>query len=149
MIGDTNLFLADQEEEKLAEIDIMIADSRFRRKQRGREATLLMLKYGQLDVKWRFNKKPFITVTWLLILVICIGVEDLGIQRFEAKIGLDNEASIRLFQQLTFKETSRSEIFQEVTLSSDPLLFVHLQDRVTHYTVSKHWKHEIFTLSLL
>jgi len=111
MIGDTNLFLADQEEEKLAEIDIMIADSRFRRKQRGREATLLMLKYG---------------------------VEDLGIQRFEAKIGLDNEASIRLFQQLTFKETSRSEIFQEVTLSSDPLLFVHLQDRVTHYTVSKH-----------
>ena len=51
MIGDTNLFLADQEEEKLAEIDIMIADSRFRRKQRGREATLLMLKYGQLDVK--------------------------------------------------------------------------------------------------
>jgi len=48
MVGDTNLFVeAEHEEEKAAEIDIMIAESGMRRKQRGKEATLLMLKYGK------------------------------------------------------------------------------------------------------
>jgi len=49
MVGDTNLFIEtgnEEEEDKVAEIDIMIAESSMRRKQRGREATVLMLKYG-------------------------------------------------------------------------------------------------------
>lgn len=43
----------------------------------------------------------------------------LGILRFEAKIGLDNTASLDLFQRkLGFQEVSRSEVFSEVTLSA-------------------------------
>lgn len=63
MIGDVNLFLLTPDEEecregeeysqinntekkKAAEIEIMIAESLFRRQGRGREATCIMLKYG-------------------------------------------------------------------------------------------------------
>ena len=46
MIGDTNLFLMSDADEKTAEIEIMIAESSFHRSGRGRESTLLMLKYG-------------------------------------------------------------------------------------------------------
>ena len=50
MVGDVNLFIeAEHEEGKVAEINIMIAESSMRRKQRGKEATVLMLKYG----KWK------------------------------------------------------------------------------------------------
>ena len=48
MVGDVNLFIeAEHEEGKVAEINIMIAESSMRRKQRGKEATVLMLKYGK------------------------------------------------------------------------------------------------------
>ena len=56
MIGDVNLFLipANDDEDQgtsekgklQAEVEIMIAENAFRRGGRGREATLLMLKYG-------------------------------------------------------------------------------------------------------
>lgn len=46
MIGDTNLFLVDSENRTLAEIEIMIAESSFRSSGKGKESTLLMLKYG-------------------------------------------------------------------------------------------------------
>lgn len=61
MVGDVNLFLLALDEEEFkgkyssqidikdkqqAEIEIMIAESLFRRQGRGREATWLMLKYG-------------------------------------------------------------------------------------------------------
>lgn len=49
MIGDTNLFLYDSEDcTRLAEVEIMIAENNVRRKRRGWEAVLLMLRYGML-----------------------------------------------------------------------------------------------------
>ncbi len=39
-----------------------------------------------------------------------------AIQCFQAKIGLSNESSLRLFGKLGYVETSRSSIFNEATL---------------------------------
>lgn len=66
----------------------MIAEPGARRKGCGKEALLLMLKYGQ---------------------------STLGVQEFVAKIGYDNVVSQNLFQQLRFVETSRSDVFNEIT----------------------------------
>ncbi|KFV16042.1 N-acetyltransferase 9, partial [Pterocles gutturalis] len=58
----------------------------------GKEATLMMMSYG---------------------------VRNLGITKFEAKIGQDNEASICMFKKLHFKEIALNSVFQEVTLRLD------------------------------
>ncbi|KFO78460.1 N-acetyltransferase 9, partial [Cuculus canorus] len=58
----------------------------------GKEATLMMMSYG---------------------------VTKLGITKFEAKIGQENEASICMFKKLHFKEVAVNSIFQEVTLRLD------------------------------
>ena len=48
MIGDTNLFFFHSGDcVKLAEAEIMIAEESARRKRRGWEAMLLMLRYGK------------------------------------------------------------------------------------------------------
>ena len=86
MAGDTNLFLSD---ENTAEAEIMVAETGMRRKGLGWEAMLLMLRYG---------------------------VEKLNVKKFEAKIKIDNAPSIRMFEKIGFKETSRSEVFEEMTL---------------------------------
>lgn len=103
LIGDTNLFLnqdyflagSDDEsphhdlnnEKIVAEAEIMIAEPEARRKGFGKEAILLMLKYGQ---------------------------SELGVQEFVSKIGYDNVASQHLFTKLQFEEQSRSDVFQEI-----------------------------------
>ncbi|XP_055379832.1 alpha/beta-tubulin-N-acetyltransferase 9 isoform X2 [Condylostylus longicornis] len=91
LIGDTNLFLQyeDDQNEKVAECEIMIAEKEYRRKKLGWESMLLMLKYGQ-----------------------CI----LNLNKFVAKINENNENSIYMFKKMNFNEISRSEIFHEVTL---------------------------------
>ncbi|KAK2493087.1 hypothetical protein MC885_015698 [Smutsia gigantea] len=48
--------------------------------------------------------------------VMIAGVAKLGLTKFEAKIGQGNEASIRMFQKLHFKQVAVSSVFQEVTL---------------------------------
>lgn len=114
MIGDTNLFInqdyfinddEDNEVENnenaennpennmsneiiVAEVEIMIAEQSARGKGFGREALLLMLKYGQ---------------------------SALGVQEYAAKIGYDNEKSQRLFERMQFEEQSKSEVFREIT----------------------------------
>jgi ribosomal protein S18 acetylase RimI-like enzyme len=122
MVGDTNLFLAEAEGGKnsrsgshdmvflglnsvrTAEAEIMIAEvinvkcsavqfsvqESARGKGFGRQALLLMLRYG---------------------------AERLGLGGFEAKIKVDNTPSIKLFTKIGFTEVSRSEVFEEVTLT--------------------------------
>lgn len=49
MVGDTNLFLNsndDNHDETVGEIEIMIADKKFRRKGLASEALKLMMDYG-------------------------------------------------------------------------------------------------------
>lgn len=97
LIGDTNLFILPDEDDigigSIAETEIMIAESGFRRQGLGIEAMILMILYG---------------------------IEQLKIKHFIAKIGLDNISSIKMFtEKLLFKEDSRSKVFQEVTLSKE------------------------------
>ncbi|XP_063695649.1 alpha/beta-tubulin-N-acetyltransferase 9 [Culicoides brevitarsis] len=97
LIGDTNLFILPDDEDSgigsIAEAEIMIAETDFRRKGCGLEAMTLMILYG---------------------------IEHLRIKHFLAKIGLENESSIKMFREkLLFTEDSRSEVFQEVTLSKE------------------------------
>lgn len=88
MAGDVNLFL-DDGRQNVAEIEIMIAEPSCRRNGLGKEALLTMMDYG---------------------------ITNLGIQKYEAKIGCSNVASLTLFQKLGFTEVSVSEVFKEVTL---------------------------------
>ncbi|KYN27261.1 PREDICTED: N-acetyltransferase 9-like protein [Trachymyrmex cornetzi] len=77
MVGDTNLFLHDSQGLCVAEIEIMIAEEANRGKRRGWESIILMLLYG---------------------------AETLNINKFCAKIKLDNAVSIRMFEKLGFRE---------------------------------------------
>lgn len=89
MIGDTNIFITDKET-STGEIEIMIAEKYARGRKLGWEAVILMLLYG---------------------------IKQIAIKKFEAKIAIRNVISIAMFQKLLFKETSRSEAFQEITLT--------------------------------
>ncbi|KAJ7427497.1 N-acetyltransferase 9 [Willisornis vidua] len=92
MVGDVNLFLTNTEDPTLGEVEIMIAEPSYRGRGFGKEATLMMMSYG---------------------------VRSLGITKFEAKIGQENEASICMFKKLHFEEVAVNSIFQEVTLRLD------------------------------
>lgn len=89
MVGDVNIFMNDLDDSHIAEIEIMIAESKSRGKGLAKESVLLMMAFA---------------------------VKFFGILIFRAKIGESNDASLNLFQQLEFKKTSYSEIFKEVTL---------------------------------
>jgi RimJ/RimL family protein N-acetyltransferase len=53
MIGDVNLFFTDTEDPHSAEIEIMIANAKYRGKGIGKEAVLIMMQYGIEDLKVR------------------------------------------------------------------------------------------------
>lgn len=90
LVGDTNLFLTQDPEtnERVAEAEIMIAESVARGKGYGWEAMLSMMKYA---------------------------TQTLSIDKFEAKIGMDNEKSVQMFKKMQFKEVKRVEVFREIT----------------------------------
>ncbi|XP_076263661.1 microtubule-associated Nat9 isoform X1 [Rhynchophorus ferrugineus] len=90
MIGDTNLFFATPEDRICAEAEIMIAEQSARGKKYGWEAMLLMFLYA---------------------------IKTLDVKQFVVKVSFDNTPSINMFQKMGFVELSRSQIFQEVTLS--------------------------------
>ena len=73
MAGDVNLFMNDYDDKFNAEIEIMIAEPRFRRCGFAREALQHMIYYGTTTLK---------------------------LTRFFAKIGEKNTASIELFRRL-------------------------------------------------
>ncbi|XP_064378703.1 alpha/beta-tubulin-N-acetyltransferase 9 isoform X1 [Dromaius novaehollandiae] len=114
MVGDVNLFLTDFEDPTLGEIEIMIAEPSYRGRGFGKEATLMMMSYG---------------------------VTNLGITKFEAKIGQENEASICMFKKLHFKEVAVNSIFQEVTLRLD------VSDQEKHWLLEQtnHVKEKSYT----
>nr|XP_057923062.1 N-acetyltransferase 9 [Doryrhamphus excisus]XP_057923063.1 N-acetyltransferase 9 [Doryrhamphus excisus] len=89
MIGDVNIFLTNPLDLSLGELEIMIAEPTFRGKGMGKEVTHMMMQFG---------------------------VAKLNIQRFQVKIGLDNEVSIAMFKKLEFQEVSVCQVFKEVTL---------------------------------
>ncbi|KAM7271128.1 hypothetical protein ACFE04_030342 [Oxalis oulophora] len=89
MVGDVNLYMNDLDNPNMAEVEIMIAETKGRGKGLGKESVLMMMAYA---------------------------VENLDIHLFQVKIGDSNEASLNLFKKLGFEESSHSEIFKEVTL---------------------------------
>lgn len=89
MVGDVNIFLTDPTEPSMAELEIMIAEPSYRGRGIGKEVTCMMMYYG---------------------------VTKLGIKKFQAKIGLDNQISITMFKKLHFQEVSVCKVFKEVTL---------------------------------
>ncbi|CAI9099304.1 OLC1v1036099C1 [Oldenlandia corymbosa var. corymbosa] len=89
MVGDVNIYMNDLDDAKVAEVEIMIAETKSRGKGVGKESVLMMMAFA---------------------------VENFGIQAFQAKIGESNTASISLFQKLGFEKISHSDIFKEVTL---------------------------------
>lgn len=129
LIGDTNLFLnqdyylSDSDDENVqqdmnnesivAEAEIMIAESGARGKGFGKEAILLMLKYG---------------------------LTELNIQEFVSKIGYDNKASQHLFGKLKFEEQSRSDVFQEITFKRtvDTEWINWLNNEITAYSIENY-----------
>ncbi|KAK0134351.1 N-acetyltransferase 9 [Merluccius polli] len=95
MVGDVNIFLTDPNDFSLAELEIMIAEPSYRGKGLGKEVTCMMMCYVKNYPK---------------------GMSKLGIQKFEAKIGLDNTVSIAMFKKFHFRELSVCKVFKEVTL---------------------------------
>ncbi|EEB13304.1 conserved hypothetical protein [Pediculus humanus corporis] len=90
MIGDTNIFLSNDNDDVIGEIEIMIAEKSFRGKGLGKEALLLMLRYG---------------------------IQNLGIKRYDAKIGMNNDISVSMFLKSGFTKVCENKIFKEFTLS--------------------------------
>ena len=90
MVGDVNLFLHDRDDPTNAEIEIMIAEPKYRRKGLAKEALRIMMGYG---------------------------LKNLGITRFFAKIGTTNTASLGLFKGLDYTEVNYVEAFQEHELA--------------------------------
>uniref|UniRef100_A0A1A7WYU8 Alpha/beta-tubulin-N-acetyltransferase 9 n=1 Tax=Iconisemion striatum TaxID=60296 RepID=A0A1A7WYU8_9TELE len=107
MLGDVNIFLTDPTDLSLAELEVMIAEPSYRGKGIGKEVTLMMMHYG---------------------------ISKLGVKRFEAKIGLDNQVSIAMFKKLHFQQVSVCNVFKEVTLelTVDASIQTKLQDDVAY-----------------
>ncbi|XP_010936609.1 GCN5-related N-acetyltransferase 9 isoform X2 [Elaeis guineensis] len=89
MVGDVNIYMNDPDDLQTAEIEIMIAEPKSRGKGLGEESVLMMMTFA---------------------------VENYGIQKFCAKIGDSNAASLHLFRKLGYVDASYSEVFKEVTL---------------------------------
>lgn len=89
MIGDTNFFFTNQDEDICAEAEIMIAEITSQGKKRGWEAMLHMILYGIVFIH---------------------------LKHFIVKIGESNSKSISMFNKMGFLETKAANIFNEITL---------------------------------
>lgn len=109
MMGDVNLFLTEPDDSSKAELEVMIAEPRCRGKGIGTEVATMMMMYG---------------------------ITKLGIQKFQVKVGLENQISINMFKKLQFKEVSTCAVFKEVTMELPIDLSVRtwILDRTSHVT---------------
>ena len=64
------------------------------------------------------------------MLMLRYGAEVLNIKQFQAKIKMSNVASQRMFLKIGFTETSRSEVFSEITYTcnADSMFLEWLQE---------------------
>jgi RimJ/RimL family protein N-acetyltransferase len=92
LIGDVNLYFNEIDDDKCAEIEIMIAEPEFRGKGMGKNVLKVFIDYS---------------------------VKTLQVAKFRAIIGLENYSSLELFKKLGFVKVSESAIFQQATLESD------------------------------
>lgn len=92
MAGDVNLFFNNVDNNKEAEVEVMIAEKNMRGQGLGREAVQTMMYYGY---------------------------KILNVQTYTVKIGYSNNASINMFKKLGFTEVSRTDVFEEITFSLD------------------------------
>lgn len=109
MIGDTNIFLPDPNQDELigsGEIEVMIAEKMHRQNGKGRETVQLMLR---------------------------LGYEQLGITRFLAKIKLDNDVSQSMFESVGFIRVGESEVFEEITMELTD--FVEVIEATKNYLI--------------
>ncbi|CAG9463627.1 unnamed protein product [Pedinophyceae sp. YPF-701] len=90
MCGDVNLFFNDHDDEKTAEIDVMVAVPSSRRKGIAREAVRMMMAYAAADLRTR---------------------------RFVAKVKSGNEPSLALFRSLGYAEVRRLDWADEIHLA--------------------------------
>jgi len=100
MAGDVNLYWNDHDDPNTAEIEIMVAEQRSRRKRIATEALTLLMTYA---------------------------ISQLKVTTFRAKIGDDNIPSQNLFKSLGYERVSRSEVFKEVTLELSTSKGAHTQ----------------------
>ncbi|CAN8002239.1 unnamed protein product [Ixodes hexagonus] len=110
MIGDVNLFFNNQDNNREAELEVMIAESSQRGKGRGKEVLRLMMRYG---------------------------IEVLHVGLFTVKIKLSNTVSRKLFESQGFILTSTSDVFQEATYSLEvnDLFQARLRDSTPAYNL--------------
>ena len=90
MAGDINIFIQNDNNQHFAELNIMIAEEKSRRKGLAFETLQLMIKWVN---------------------------DNLEIVTFIAKIQYDNQSSIKLFKKLGFIQTEYTEAFKEYTYS--------------------------------
>jgi len=86
MVGDVNLFISNDCGE--AEIEVMVAEKSARKCGIGTEAIIAMMLYG---------------------------IQHLGIKKYFAVIGDENQDSIKLFSRLGFNKVKETPVFKEST----------------------------------
>ncbi|CAM9717515.1 unnamed protein product [Sphacelaria rigidula] len=89
MAGDVNLFFNDLDDKSICEVEVMVAEERWRRKGLAREALLMIMRYG---------------------------LDELGAKTFYCKIGDANQASRALFDKLGYARHAYVEVFKETEL---------------------------------
>ena len=90
MAGDVNLFLNDADGAGIAELDVMIADARSRRRGLGRAAVKAMMAFAAARLP--------------------------AVRGFRVRVNDDNGPSLGLFLSLGFTLESHSEIFKQARI---------------------------------
>ncbi|XP_043271264.1 N-acetyltransferase 9-like protein [Venturia canescens] len=114
MIGDTNLYFNNTEEPCTAECEIMIAEESARGRKMGMRAMILMFRYG---------------------------IDFLKVNKYVAKIKLDNDRSLGMFTKLGFNEVSKSAVFHESTMEKqvDDEWIKWLKEETPEYEIDDNW----------